>query len=71
MAKFIVVNMDECNGDVFDTYDLALENAQEQASSLPDTEFYVAELKAKVVAELKIDVTLDESKFNLEEEIPT
>ena len=63
MSKFAVISEDGWDGDTQATYDLSLEEAGRKAESSPDTDFYVVEIKAKVVAELKIDIVTDESKF--------
>lgn len=64
MPKFIVIDEDGWDtNSIYNTMDDALAECQSAAESTPDTEFWVAELKAKIKAELKIDIITDENKL--------
>jgi hypothetical protein len=63
MAKFAVISFDGWNGDIFNTYEDALNEAKEQSESTPDTEFFVVQLNARVISELKTCIFTDEKEL--------
>lgn len=63
MAKFAIVSDSGLSEEKFPTFDEAVVEAKTESENSPDCDFFVVEVKAKIVSELKTDIITDENQF--------